>query len=31
MVVHLLVNASILSGPSKFQKNVYQIHSLEDA
>ena len=31
MVVHLLVNASILSGPAMFQKNVYQIHSLEDA
>jgi succinate dehydrogenase / fumarate reductase cytochrome b subunit len=31
MVVHLLVNASLLSGPSTFQKNVYQIHSLEDA
>lgn len=30
MVVHLLVNSSILSGPSVFQKNVYQIHSLED-
>jgi succinate dehydrogenase / fumarate reductase cytochrome b subunit len=31
MVVHLLVNMSLLSGPSTFQKNVYQIHSLEDA
>lgn len=28
MVVHLLVNASILNGASTFQKNVYQIHSL---
>lgn len=31
MIVHLLVNSSILSGPSVFQKNVYQIHSLESA
>jgi succinate dehydrogenase / fumarate reductase cytochrome b subunit len=31
MIVHLLVNASILSGATTFQKNVYQIHSLEDA
>jgi succinate dehydrogenase / fumarate reductase cytochrome b subunit len=31
MVVHLLVNSTLLSGPSTFQKNVYQIHSLEDA
>jgi succinate dehydrogenase / fumarate reductase cytochrome b subunit len=31
MVVHLLVNASVLSGETTFQKNVYQIHSLEDA
>ncbi len=31
MVVHLLVNSSILSGATVFQKNVYQIHSLEDA
>lgn len=31
MVVHLLVNASLLSGATTFQKNVYQIHSLEDA
>lgn len=29
MVVHLTVNASLLSAPSTFQKNVYQIHSLE--
>jgi succinate dehydrogenase / fumarate reductase, cytochrome b subunit len=29
MVVHLAVNASLLSAPSTFQKNVYQIHSLE--
>jgi succinate dehydrogenase / fumarate reductase, cytochrome b subunit len=28
MVVHLLVNASVLQSPSAFQKNVYQIHSL---
>jgi len=28
MVVHLLVNASLLNGPATFQKNVYQIHSL---
>ncbi len=28
MVVHLLVNASILNGPGSFQSNVYQIHSL---
>jgi succinate dehydrogenase / fumarate reductase cytochrome b subunit len=31
MVVHLLVNASVLAGETTFQKNVYQIHSLEDA
>jgi succinate dehydrogenase / fumarate reductase, cytochrome b subunit len=31
LVVHLSVNASLLSGPSVFQKNVYQIHGLEDA
>jgi succinate dehydrogenase / fumarate reductase cytochrome b subunit len=31
MVVHLVVNASLMSGASTFQKNVYQIHSLEDA
>lgn len=31
MCVHLAVNASVLSGASTFQKNVYQIHSLEDA
>ena len=31
MVVHLLVNSSLLTGPSTFQKNVYQIHGLEDA
>ena len=31
MVVHLVVNASLLSGASTFQKNVYQIHSLEGA
>lgn len=29
MLVHLTVNASVLSAPSTFQKNVYQIHSLE--
>jgi succinate dehydrogenase / fumarate reductase cytochrome b subunit len=29
MLVHLAVNASLLSAPSTFQKNVYQIHSLE--
>ena len=28
MVVHLLVNASVLDSPATFQKNVYQIHSL---
>ena len=28
MVVHLVVNASVVEGPSTFQKNVYQIHSL---
>ena len=28
MVVHLLVNASVLESPAAFQKNVYQIHSL---
>jgi len=31
MVVHLVVNASVLTGATTFQKNVYQIHSLEDA
>jgi succinate dehydrogenase / fumarate reductase cytochrome b subunit len=31
LVVHLAVNASLLSGPSVFQKNVYQIHGMEDA
>ena len=31
LVAHLSVNASLLSGPSVFQKNVYQIHSLEDS
>ncbi len=30
MVVHLLVNASIMDSPGAFQKNVYQIHSLGD-
>jgi succinate dehydrogenase / fumarate reductase, cytochrome b subunit len=30
MVVHLLVNASVLESPNAFQKNVYQIHSLGD-
>jgi len=29
MLVHLAVNASLLSAPSTFQKNVYRIHSLE--
>lgn len=28
MCVHLLVNASILESPAKFQANVFQIHSL---
>lgn len=28
MVVHLMVNASILDSPGMFQRNVYQIHSL---
>jgi succinate dehydrogenase / fumarate reductase, cytochrome b subunit len=28
MIVHLLVNASVLESPNTFQKNVYQIHSL---
>jgi succinate dehydrogenase / fumarate reductase cytochrome b subunit len=28
MVVHLVVNASVLESPATFQKNVYQIHSL---
>ena len=28
MVVHLLVNASVLDGPGTFQRLVYQIHSL---
>jgi succinate dehydrogenase / fumarate reductase, cytochrome b subunit len=31
MIVHLLVNSTLLTGVSVFQKNVYQIHSLEDA
>lgn len=31
MVVHLVVNASLLSGPSTFQKYVYQIHGIEDS
>jgi succinate dehydrogenase / fumarate reductase, cytochrome b subunit len=31
MIVHLLVNSTILTGATVFQKNVYQIHSLEDA
>ncbi len=31
MVVHLLVNSSLLSGVSMFQKIVYQIHGMEDA
>ena len=31
LIVHLSVNASLLSGDSVFQKNVYQIHGLEDA
>lgn len=31
MVVHLLVNSTLLTGVSVFQRNVYQIHSLEDA
>lgn len=31
MVVHLLVNASIFGNPIVFQRNVYQIHSLEGA
>jgi len=30
MVVHLLVNASLLSGATTFQKSVYQIHGLEN-
>ena len=29
MTVHLLVNASLLDGASLYQRNVYQIHSLE--
>lgn len=29
LIVHLLVNASVMIGPTVFQKNVYQIHSLE--
>ncbi|HCK42278.1 MAG: succinate dehydrogenase cytochrome b558 subunit [Pirellulales bacterium] len=28
MIIHLLVNASVLESPATFQKNVYQIHSL---
>lgn len=28
MVVHLLVNASVVESPATYQKNVYQIHSL---
>lgn len=28
MVVHLLTNASLMSGPAAFQRAVYQIHSL---
>ncbi len=28
MVVHLLVNASVVESPAAFQKNVYSIHSL---
>lgn len=28
MVVHLVVNASVVESPATFQKNVYQIHSL---
>jgi succinate dehydrogenase / fumarate reductase cytochrome b subunit len=28
MIIHLLVNASVLESPNTFQKNVYQIHSL---
>ena len=28
MVVHLVVNASVLESPAAFQKNVYSIHSL---
>jgi succinate dehydrogenase / fumarate reductase cytochrome b subunit len=29
MLMHLTINASLLSAPSTFQKNLYQIHSLE--
>lgn len=29
LLMHLTINASLLSGPSTFQKNMYQIHSLE--
>lgn len=29
MTVHLLVNASLVNGPARFQNNVYQIHSLD--
>ena len=29
MLMHLTINASLLSAPSTFQKNIYQIHSLE--
>lgn len=28
MVIHLIVNASVLENPATFQKNVYSIHSL---
>ena len=28
MIVHLIVNASVLESPATFQKNVYSIHSL---
>ena len=31
LIAHLSVNASLLSGPSVFQKYVYQIHGLEDS
>jgi len=30
LVMHLLVNSTLLSGPTTYQKNVYQIHGLED-
>lgn len=29
LLMHLTINASLLSAPSTFQKNLYQIHSLE--